>query len=216
MLEVTDAAALTEVKRRLHTPCLPAAASPAVAHGLPGSVRLVFPKAENAARLIEIEAPDVHHATIYLGLRLWQRCDPVEAARWPILLGKAAFSSMNMPKNMIRASQTPAAQTMKLVLQGGHSATRAPFTAILPNSNDPAAWAERHRRGHCCDETDLDRRSAERRCQCAVSSGYDIEARYMDSVLISAGLSKLMRSLHPQNCIGFYPKSLLKPDRHLG
>ena len=49
-----------------------------------------------------------------------------------------------------------------------------------------------------------------------MSGGNDIEARYTNAVLMGAGLGKLMRGLHPQDRIGFYAESLLKPDRRFG
>ena len=141
VLAVPGAASLTEVKRRLHAPCLPLRPPPVIEAAPPGSVILHLPEREASARLIAIETPAEHRAALYKGLSLWQRRDPVEAARWPILLGAAAFSAATMPRNMIRTLMAPEQQTMRMLL-GWDQSTTGPFAAIVSNGNDPAAWAD--------------------------------------------------------------------------
>lgn len=141
VLQAESKAMLAEVKEKLHAPLMPVETMEA-RRGPAGLVTL-DPGGRKAGRQIaldEVNAADQH---LIAGLSLWQRRDPVEAARWVVVSPDASARAVAQRlRNVVKRSAVAAGAPM-IRFSTQPPGTASPVLAhSVTNSLDPAAWAE--------------------------------------------------------------------------
>ena len=107
VLEVESEAMLAEVKQKLHAPLFPVVTKDK--RPGPAGLATLDPGGAGTGRQIALDEANAMDQGLLAGLSLWQRRDPVEAARWAIATPDAsALAVAQRLRNVFKSSATEA------------------------------------------------------------------------------------------------------------